>query len=219
MRRGPYDGEGGFTLLEALAALAVTSAIVVALAIVTGQWMTQWRHGYFALQIADLAAQGLDRLAVDLSAAEYARFDPGADAPAFRGSKDIVIFVRRAVGPNATPQLEYVRIGAVVTLQGLVTQRSRAKFVPGPIGRFEDSVTVLPAPFHLTFAYQGPDGGWAPSWGEAATLPRTIRLNIEADGAFVASTDFALNVTSGPDLSSQRLQSADEPSATEGPPR
>lgn len=219
MRPGPDGAEGGFTLLEALAALTVVSAIAAALAVVSGQWMLQWRHGYLALQNADQIALCLDRLAADLSAAEYARLDPGAGAAPFRGSKDVVIFVRRAIGPDAAPQLEYVRISAVATRQGLETQRARAKFAPGPIGTFRDAVTVLRAPFRLTFAYQAPDGSWTPSWGEAATLPRAIRLTVGVGAAMAASTAFALKTTSGPDLLSQPLQAGDEPSAAEGPPK
>ena len=213
MIQAPRDAQSGFTLVEALAAIAIVGVIMGAIAAIAGQWLPHWRHGFLALQQADQIGQSLDRLAADLSSAEYARLDPGVGPPAFRGGEDVIIFARAATGPDAGPHLDYVRISAVATSRGMETQRARALFAPGPIGPFRDAVTVLRAPFRLTFAYQTPDGRWLATWGDAASLPRAIRISVKAGDTFVTSTAFPLKTTSGPDLASPPSQQRDE-----GPP-
>ena len=204
------DGEAGFTLIEALAAVAIIAAILAALAMVSGQWLPNWRRGFEALQNADVIAQSLDRIVSDLSSAEYAKLDPNGGAPLFRGDADSVMFVRAASGPDAGPHLEYVRIGAAATLAGVETQRSHASFAPGPIGPFHDAATLLRPPFRLKFGYQQPNGEWASSWSGAPTLPRSIRLTVMNGAAVAAATAFLLKATSGPDFSSQQAPKTDE---------
>jgi general secretion pathway protein J len=210
--------EAGFSLIEALAALAIIGVILGALASVAGQWLPEWRHGFLALQSADQVAQSLDRLAADISSAEYARLDRGAGPQPFRGDADSVMFVSPSVGPDAAPRLDYVRVGVVSTHQGMEIQRQRAPFAPGPIGPFRDPVTVLRAPFRLSFAYQAPDGRWMSSWASMTTLPRAMRLTIKTGVALVASTAFLLKVTSGPDVSAPPPAPTNDPSAQNATP-
>jgi general secretion pathway protein J len=205
--RAPRDA--GFTLLEALAGVAVTAAILLGLGAVAGQWLPNWRHGFLALQSADLIGLSLDRIVEDVASAEYARLDGGQGAPMFRGEPEAVAFVRQAIGPGATPRLEIVRIGATPTQQGVEVERAHAAFTPGAIGAFRDPTTLLRPPFRLAFAYAGPDGRWRPAWSGEAKLPRAVRLTVRAGSdAIVASTAFALKVTAAPEIAAQK-QAAD----------
>ena len=65
------SGEGGFTLLEALIAVALMGVLLATLATVTAQWMPGWKAGFDRVQRADLLGLGLDRIAADLAAAEF----------------------------------------------------------------------------------------------------------------------------------------------------
>lgn len=195
MQRASPHPENGFTLLEALAALAVLAAIMGALAAVAGQWLPQWRHGFEAVQNADVVAQSLDRVVADLSGTVFVRLDPRMGPPLFRGDADAVIFVRAASGPGATPRLDYVRIGAAETPEGRETQRSRTAFKPGPLGPFRDAATVLRPPFRLSFAYLTPDGHWLTSWNAQPSLPVAVQLMVKNGSALVAATAFQLRTT------------------------
>jgi general secretion pathway protein J len=198
------DAEGGFTLLEALASVAVVGLILMAIGAVAGQWLPHWRHGFEAAQNADLIAQALDRIAADLGAAEYAHLDPATEGPLFRGAADAVAFVRSSSGPGAAPGLEVIRIGAVSTDQGVETQRAHATFMPGAIGSFRDGATLLRPPFRLALAYAGPDGRWLPSWSGGKTLPRAVRLTVSgANNVGVASSAVSLKVTAAPEITTQ----------------
>ena len=180
--------------------------ILTGLAMIAGQWLPNWRHGFVALQNADLIGLSLDRIEEDIASAEYARLDGGQGAPLFRGEAGAVMFVRQAIGPGAGPRLEIVRIGATQTGQGLEVERSRASFAPGAIGAFRDATTLLRPPFRLAFDYAGPDGRWLSVWSAGPKLPRAVRLTVQgASGAVVASTAFVLKVTAAPAISAPAL--------------
>ena len=201
----------GFTLLEALASVAVMAVILGGLGALAGQWLPNWRHGFTALQNADLVGLGVDRIAEDVAAAEYARLDAGQGPPLFRGEAAGVTFVREAIGPGASARLEIVRIGETATQEGLEVERSHAAFAPGPLGPFRDATTLLRPPFRLAFAYAGPDGQWRADWAEGK-LPRAVRLTVQgATGATVASTAFRLKVTAAPKIAAQPAAADDAP--------
>ena len=114
----------GFSLIEAMAALALTAIIILALSSVAGQWLPNWRRGFVDLQRADLLGIGLEQLVGDLSAAEYVTPSAGAPAPLFEGDASSVVFVRSAIGPDAYPHLEVVRLADTKEDRGLAMVRS-----------------------------------------------------------------------------------------------
>jgi general secretion pathway protein J len=198
--------DDGFTLLEALAAVAITAAILAGLASIAGQWLPHWRHGFVALQNADLIGLGLGRIGEDVASAEYARLDAGQGAPLFRGEADSVVFARQEIGPGAAARLEIVRIGATATAAGDEVERAHARFAPGAPAAFRDPTTLLRPPFRLVFAYAGPDGRWRAAWGGQEKLPRAVRLTVLGPGgALVTSTAVALKVTAAPQIAAQPL--------------
>ena len=120
----------GFSLIEAMATLALTATIILALSSVAGQWLPNWRRGFVDLQRADLLGAGLERLVDDLSAAEYVTPSAGSRGPLFEGDASSVMFVRSAIGPDAYPHLEIVRLAEIKEDRGLAMVRTRARFAP-----------------------------------------------------------------------------------------
>src|SRR6202158_5588256 len=177
-------GEAGFTLIEALAALALTGLVLSALANITSQWLPNWNRGMDRIQRSESLGLGLQRIAADLAAAEYVPANREQRQPLFEGSELSVMFVRTAFGPNARPGLEVVRIGETTDRQELVTVCSRGPFAPLQPAtslseqlRFGDPVVLLRAPFRLSFSYAGQDRVWKSSWHEAR-LPAAIMLTV-----------------------------------------
>ncbi len=108
-----------------------------------------------------------------------------AKAPLFEGSELAVTFVRTAVGPNARPGLEIVRLIEKADSQGLAMVRERASFAPMPTDaqiRFADQVVLVRAPFRITFSYAGPDQVWQPTWRGQMQLPEKIRIAVRDGG-------------------------------------
>ena len=162
-RAKPDALRAGFSLVEALAAVALTASIVMGLSSMTGQWLPNWRRGFVDLQRADLLGLGLERLVADISAAEHVTPWGGAPTPLFEGDASEVVFVRSAIGPNSYPRLEVIRLAQVSDDRGLALTRMRAPFAPMSPGAsaqsfaFGEGVALVRAPFRVTFAYAGPD--------------------------------------------------------------
>lgn len=183
-RRGP-SGEAGFTLIEALVALALTGLLLSALATLTAQWLPNWNRGLDRIQNNELVAIAMQRIAADLSAAEYVPPDRERKKPLFEGSELSVMFVRTALGPNVGIGLDIVRIGETTDRGRLVTVRTRAAFAPFPPGvslseqfHATDPVVLLHAPLRLSFAYAGPDRIFRGDWHDQDKLPAAIMLTL-----------------------------------------
>jgi general secretion pathway protein J len=184
------SSEAGFTLIEALVALALTGLVLSALATLTAQFLPNWNRGIDRIQHSELISMSMQRIAADLAAAEF--IPAGSDdksekkrKPLFEGTPLSVTFVRTAIGPNAGIGLDVIRIGETTDRGHLVTVRTRAGFVPLPQGaspseqlRLTDPVVLLRAPLRLSFAYAGEDRVFHEDWHDADKLPTAIRLTV-----------------------------------------
>ncbi|HEY8031193.1 MAG TPA: prepilin-type N-terminal cleavage/methylation domain-containing protein [Methylocella sp.] len=198
------SGEGGFTLLEALIAVALMSVLLSTLGRVTAQWMPGWKAGFDRVQRADLLGLGLDRIVADLSAAEFVS-QGGENAPLlFSGTSSSVTFVRSAIGPNASAGLEIVRLSETDNERGRVFVRDRVPFVPlaakdtdtGEL-EFTNPIVLVRPPFHVSFAFAGRDRIWQDTWHDAAQLPDAVRVTVRnamTDQILPVSTAALLNV-------------------------
>jgi len=192
----------GFTLLEAIIALALLGIIVSALATITGQWLTNWHRGFVRTQGNEVIATALDRIVGDLGSAEYISLNRDIKGPLFVGNELSVIFVRTTLGPNARPGLDIVRIGETADKAGRLLVRSRTPFEPlsGDLSRidqlsFSEPVVLLRTPYRLQFAYAGIDGVWHSTWDKARFLPAHVRLTVRD-----ANTEQALLVSTVADI-------------------
>lgn len=177
--------EAGFTLIEALVALALTGLVLSALATLTAQWLPNWNHGVDRIQQAELIGISMQRIAADLAAAEFIPPGRGRKKPLFEGTALSVTFVRTSLGPNAGIGLDVVRIGETSDHGRLVTVRSRATFAPLPPGvspsefiHVSDPVLLLRPPLRLTFAYAGPNRVFRDDWHDMDKLPEAVRLTV-----------------------------------------
>ena len=179
------DDDAGFTLLEALAAIALMATILAALATLTGQWLPNWNRGLTRVQQDERTALALERIIADLGAAEFLPFGRDSRLPLFDGTEHAVAFVRTTFVPNAPAGLEIVRIAEVAAEKGADLVRTRAAFMPVKAGGsdkdqpiFNDPVVLMRAPIRLSFAYAGSDRVWRENWRAQMQLPSAIRLTL-----------------------------------------
>jgi general secretion pathway protein J len=175
----------GFTLLEALLAMALMGMIVAALAAVTGNWLPNWSRGLGHVQQSERIALALERLVADLAAAEFISAGREVRQPWFDGENHGVTFVRSVLAPDAPPGLELVRIGEISSEHGPILVRTQAPFVPVSSGvndrdqvRFSDPVVLQRPPYRVLFSYAGFDRIWTDTWRGQILLPRAIRFTL-----------------------------------------
>lgn len=181
--------EDGFTLIETIVALALMGMVLSALASITAQWLPNWNRGVDRIQRSEVIGIAMQRIEADLAAAEYIPANRESRRPLFDGSELSVMFVRTALGPNAGPGLDVVRLGETTDRKEFVMARSRTRFTPLPLGstlseqmHLGDPVVLLRKPFRLSFAYAGPDRVWKSTWQGADKLPAMIRLTVRDAG-------------------------------------
>jgi general secretion pathway protein J len=185
--------------------LALAAAIVAALATVTAQWLPNWRRSFTDLQRADLLGLGLERIAADISSAEYVTPNGATPEVLFDGRELSVSFVRSAIGPDSRPHLEIIRIAETVDDRGFAVVRTRAAFTPLAPGAslatgysFSDPVVLVRAPFRVSFAYAGPARTWLNAWGPDKRLPSDVRITVrdaQSDQVLAVSTAVAVKAT------------------------
>ncbi len=173
----------GFTLFEALVATTLMGMILAALGAITAQWLPSWNRGFVRTQRSELFNVALNRLAADLSAAEFVTPNRGTKLPIFEGGPSAVTLVRSSVGPNTEPGLEVVRIAESSDRQGIAMLRTRTPFAPFGVGdvstsqlKFTDPVVLLRAPFRVSFSYSSGDGVWHDRWQNMSRLPAAVRF-------------------------------------------
>ena len=182
--------EQGFSLIEALVALALTGLVLSALATITGQWLPNWNRGVDRIQRSELVGIAMQRIAADLAAAEFIPAGRDQRKPLFEGTAFAVTFVRTAIGPNAGTGLDVIRIGETDDRGRVMTVRSRMPFAPllpgvSPLEQIHttDPVVLLTPPMRLSFAYAGPDGVIRDTWQDDDKLPAAIRLTVREAGS------------------------------------
>jgi general secretion pathway protein J len=216
---GQRANEAGFTLIEALVALALTGLVLSALATITAQWLPNWNRGVDRVQRNEQVAIALDRVSADLASAVYVSGSRERRQPLFDGSELAVTFIRTALGPNAAPGLDVVRIGETIDRHEFATVRARSAFGPLPIGssiseqiQLGDPVVLMRAPFRLSFAYAGTDRVWKSAWHDVRKLPVAIMLTVRDSGserALPLSTVVSIHVDAGAPFAGDVLKDTD----------
>ena len=200
----------GFTLVEALAALAVAAVILVATAALMRNVVLHFDRGTRGVDEAERVLLAVERLSGDFGSARFvARMSETGPAVAFmaeraRGEKPARVVFVGARSVASGPQGDEVVV-LTVERDGDVTRllRRRAGW-GGPRAAFEDvaaqdAVVLLEGRFDINFAFARlmPDGalGWSNEWLDEQLLPRFVRLILRdrATGAdLLGEADFII---------------------------
>lgn len=191
----------GFSLVEGLAALALTGLTMAGVASLTAQWIPGWNRGVHKVQQADLFGVALERIVSDISAAQFITPEASSNAPFFDGAANALTFVRPSLNPSELPGLEVVRFKPFADERGAGLLRQRARFTPLPPSvtpgaelAFTESVVVLRTDAAFSFSYAGRDGVWRQRWADSKALPRRVRIDVvdRAAGAVLPVSTTAL---------------------------
>jgi general secretion pathway protein J len=182
------EGQHGFTLVEALAALTVASLILVSLNLAS----TTVRQGVERAR-QSLGSQAALSAAVGIfqrDAARIARLprDGGEQAAGylFEGSPGQMVYPLSEHQGASQGGLYLVRLRAENSEVGTQLIRDRAPLPPGEQPdqdpAWNDAVVLLEGPFDIAFAYRAQRTGardWSENWSTPGAMPEQIRLTIE----------------------------------------
>jgi prepilin-type N-terminal cleavage/methylation domain-containing protein len=200
----------GFTLIEALAALAISSVIIVTTVTLIHTVAGNFDRGTRGVDAADGLTLALQRLASDFSAARYTVWTTQAGlALAFKaeradGEKPAqILFVTERQSESESLTDEVVSLTIEQTDEATRLVRRRAVWT-GPNMQIDhvspqDAVVLLEGDLDISFLFGGitPGGGlvWSTAWVDATKLPRFVRLVLRdrATGANpVGEADFII---------------------------
>ena len=181
------EGQGGFTLVEVLAALALTSLILVSLNLAA----TAVLHGAERTR-QSLGSQAALSLAAGIFQRDAARIAKLRRAPG-TGSVDYLFdgSARQMIYPLSEREgvsqggLYLVRLSVAEGANGTRLVRDRMPLIPGEAsiedGSWDDAVVLLEGPFDIAFAYRAQRTGarnWSDGWPSAQSMPEQLRLTI-----------------------------------------
>ncbi|HEX8168208.1 MAG TPA: prepilin-type N-terminal cleavage/methylation domain-containing protein [Beijerinckiaceae bacterium] len=178
--RAAGPASDGFTLLELLAALAIGSVVLAAVAGLIRNVGLSFEIGTRSVGNAERLLLTIERMTADLGSARYVQrsTDRGVRA-VFAGGPKSLAFVSAAGVTSGTPAEEMVLLEVEEGSASTRLVRRRAPWL-GPRVRADakpgDPVVLLEGPLRISFAYAGRTPVWTDRWDDKPDLPRYVRL-------------------------------------------
>jgi hypothetical protein len=203
----------GFTLVEALAALAIASVVVMGTSALVRTIALNFDRGTQAVGDAERLVRASARLAGDFAATRFVRAKDGSEMSAqFAGDPAQVRFITAARGGgSAQTGAADEAVGLRIEHAGEFTRLTRRRAAwPGPPVRIDglalgDEVVLIEGRFDMRFAFArlSSDGGvaWSDRWTRERGLPRLVRLEVRdrRTGAdLLAGAEFAVRADAPP---------------------
>lgn len=172
----------GFSLIEVLAALAITVLLVVTFAPFAGQLVSTWGRGARTAELVDMLTRANDRIERDLLATVPMTVTRGeVTTMLFRGGPGHVVFASATGFGPGRDGLELVSIG--IEQDGpdgtaLVRRRAPLRDAAQAPSGFRDPVTLIAGPYQFRFAFVAADGSRVAEWRDRLDMPARVELTV-----------------------------------------
>ena len=194
-RHKPMSGRAGFTLVEVLASLVVTTLLILALTPFVGEMLATWARGSETAGLVELKTRGIAVLRRDLRhAVVWTGFGRTENLLAFRGNESSLSFpVVAGLGPGRDG-LEMLSITVGTSVDGRALVRRRAAIIGSTYASFADPVVLFSGPFKYVFRYTSRNGEQTPTWAGQPDLPSRVELQILGIDSLPLSTPIELPI-------------------------
>jgi general secretion pathway protein J len=170
----------GFSLLEVMAALAITTLLILAFTPLVRQVLATWTRGIEVAGSVELWSRGLRQIRRDLRhAVSWTGYGDLSDLLTFRGNETSMSFPVAAEMEGKTYGLEMLLITVTRAQNGWSLVRRRAPITGSTYTAFTDPVVLLSGPYKYFLRYYDRSGRETLSWGNRADLPARIVLTID----------------------------------------
>ena len=193
------SSERGFTLIEVLAALAITSVIIMSTAGLMWNVTVFFDHGTRGVSEADGLVRAVDRLSADFGAARFAQRTTAAGgvAAAFigrsgKGSRNAKVVFVSGDTVSTSPQTEELVVLSTEYTDNTTRLVRRQSPWLGPRTQIEgiigkDPVILIEGQVDIDFSFaKATPGGtlsWQDTWSDEFTLPRYVRMGVRTRGS------------------------------------
>ncbi|MEJ1159961.1 PulJ/GspJ family protein [Prosthecomicrobium sp. N25] len=214
LRRRGRGRTAGFSLVEVIAALVLTVALVAALMPFAGTVAARWMTGQRKIEDADLWMRATARLGDDLArAVPVMTGDEKTPRLVFRAGSREVVFVRPALSAAAGAALEAVALTVEAADDGEALVRRSVPYEPGAADRdpreFAGATTIASGPYRFSFASVSAKGERRDDWTDPKAMPRLLELTVApASGRAAPPVPIALPVLAAAPRAAQPAQPA-----------
>jgi len=179
----PMNRKAGFSLVEVLAALLVTTLLFLALTPLVSQMLATWARGGEIASIVEFRVRGLGILHDDLRhAIVWTGFGRTDNLLVFRGNETSMSFPVASGLGQGRYGVEMLSIEVASRRDGRALIRRRAPMIGSTYGAFTDPVVLFSGPYEFLFKYRSHDGVEKAVWEDPQSSPARVVLNI-TDGA------------------------------------
>jgi len=180
------QSQQGFTLVEIMVALALTSFVLASLAGAVHVLGRSWTKNTENLMRQDMITRALAILSRDVHGMQRLRFDAGNDDEfIFDGGRDQLQLVTVEPPYPSRPGLYFIRYRVVREGRGYALLRERAPFRPGLRNLndidYGDAVILVEGPYRYIFAYATigkKEINWQKDWPLHDHLPQLLCLTV-----------------------------------------
>jgi general secretion pathway protein J len=184
MRKNHRSRESGFTLIEVLVGLAISSLILVGLSAAMASV-----NRAFDRTAESISSQNEVSAALDVAGSDISRIEPARETTTpngrfqFSGRSSELVYVLAERPANNKEGLYWVRLQIVEKDKQSQLIRSRAPYNSAGSSAiaWTDDVILLEDSSTIEFAYRAPRRGlrdWAGEWNDSSSLPEQVRITI-----------------------------------------
>jgi general secretion pathway protein J len=185
----PNRADAGFTLVEALAALAIAGVLLAVIAEFAGRTLSNWNRGQGTIATMEMITRGLARMETDLSAI-VPMSPPGSDGTTtyFAGNASQMVFVSATGFATGNRGVELLHFSVDRDGDDTVVVRTRG-LVLNPPPPFKDPVQIFRGRMKVRFYYRDSEGRIADAWNGRPDIPQAVLVDVKSanDTAVFAS--------------------------------
>jgi general secretion pathway protein J len=185
IHRGPHNqARAGFTLVEALVALAIAAAAFGVIAQLAATQLRNWSRGRDGAAMLDMLTTGTSQVARDLrqTLPVPSRREPGAPV-LFRGEPNRLLFASATGLRPGDLGVEIILIEAKAEQDGVLLLRSRSSLANGLDGTMGNSVVLMKGRFTVRFGYRDHTGRPSATWIDRPNLPAAVVMDLQRTDA------------------------------------